>query len=196
MALSLLVAADAACVRRLVPSPNGRERCAGENIRYVILHGTWMADDEAALARLCDPAAEVSSHYYITRAGEIIQMVAESRVAHHAGKSYWLDPDKGDLDGLNPWSIGIEIGNAGPFAGTPTVDQEKSAPDWSRAEPYTEAQYQAVVVLLCDILARNPQVIPARVLGHADIAPGRKTDPGLHFDWQRLAAAGVCVRPE
>lgn len=180
---------------RAMWSANGRDRTVDEAIRYVIVHGTWMVDDDEALARLCDPVVGVSAHYYITRDGGVVQVVPESRVAYHAGKSFWEDPEKGALNGLNAWSLGIEIGNAGPFENAPTPEQEKDVSDWSKAEPYTEAQYQALVALLRDIMARNPQVVAERVLGHEDIAPGRKIDPGPHFDWQRLVEAGVCVRP-
>lgn len=166
-------------------------------MRYVIIHGTWMRDDKEALERLCDPVAEVSAHYYITRAGEVIQMVPEGRIAYHAGKSEWEDPETGYVSGLNASSIGIEIGNAGPFLLPPDASGEIDSSHivWAKAEPYTGQQYKALIELLRDILARNPFISPRRVLGHSDVSPGRKSDPGLHFDWQQLVDAEVCERP-
>lgn len=184
---------DSPVVKSVRESPNGRARHDGEQVLAVVIHGTWMRGDEEALARLCDPATEVSCHYYITRKGEVIQLVREGRVAHHAGASKWvLD---GQLrEGLNGWSIGIEVGNAGPFAVTPTAGAEASPVDWSQAEPYLDVQYEALIELLRDILKRRPEINVNAVLGHSDVSPGRKSDPGLHFDWQRLVNAGVCAR--
>lgn len=172
-------------------SPNGRARAADDVWRYVILHGTWMAGDDAALARLTDPAAEVSCHYYISRSGEIIQLVGEDRVAWHAGKSAWQGQEM-----LNGSALGVEIGNAGPFpdgAPSPADEARPSAEQWAQAEPYTEAQYAALIALLQDILGRHPQIGVAGVLGHSEVSPGRKTDPGQHFDWDKLAVAGVAL---
>lgn len=188
--------ADSPLVKEVRESPNGRGRAANEDLRFVVVHGTWMDSDADALARLCDPVAEVSCHYYIARDGKVTQLVPESRVAYHAGKSRWEVGGR-LYDGLNAWSLGIEVGNAGPFRQAPGVEGEARvrAEDWAAAEPYTEAQYVALEGLLMDILARNPGISPDCVLGHDDVAPGRKTDPGKHFDWQRLVRAGVCVRP-
>ena len=174
-----------ACVWR--PSPNFRPRKAPEQVRCVVVHGTWMNDDEAALARLTDPAAEVSCHYYIARDGALTQLVREADVAWHAGQSQWDDPELGRLEGLNAWSLGIEIGNAGPFAKrAPSVVEERDVTDWASAEPYTAAQYATLRALLADVQMRYPVLIPARVLGHSQVSPGRKSDPGAHFDWSRV----------
>ena len=152
-----------------------------------------MAGDEGALSRLTDPEAEVSCHYYITRAGEIIQLVPEAEVAFHAGRSRAVNSEGVTVDGLNNWSLGIEIANSGPFlGGVPTPDEEAN-PDWNECEPYTLAQYDAVIDLLRDIMLRHPLIIKERVLGHDVVAPGRKSDPGPHFDWSYLEAAGVAV---
>lgn len=174
-------------VTRHAPSPNHRARVAPEEARYVILHGTWMADDEEALRRLTDPATQVSCHYLITHGGEIVQLVDETLAAFHAGKSTW-----DGIDGLNGYSLGIEIGNAGPFATPPTPEQE-ATPNWANATPYTDAQYAALINLLTDIMERMPRITSNHVLGHSEVAPGRKSDPGPHFDWSRLAAAGVAL---
>jgi N-acetylmuramoyl-L-alanine amidase len=130
-----------------------------------------MADDEAALARLCDPAAKVSCHYMICADGTLVQLVREAATAWHAGISAW-----GAHESLNPYSIGIEISNPGPKSGV----------------PYTERQYAVLEGLLTDLLARH-RLAPTQVLGHSDIAPDRKDDPGAHFDWQRLEAAGLAA---
>ncbi|TKW60681.1 MAG: N-acetylmuramoyl-L-alanine amidase [Blastochloris viridis] len=178
--------ADSALVDRVLPSPNYRTRNAGERLEFVIIHGTWMAGDDGALQRLCDPVAEVSCHYYITREGEVIQLVPERLVAFHAGVSRAVKSDGAEVNGLNNWSLGIEVANCGPFLdGPPSVEQETLV-GWTRAEPYTEAQYLALKELVADILARNPHITSERVLGHNEVAPGRKTDPGVHFSWDWL----------
>ena len=154
---------------RWQPSPNHGPR--QQPIRFIILHGTWMADDAATLARLCDPAAEVSCHYFIDRAAQLYQLVNEADVAWHAGQSAW-----GDVQGLNQHSIGIEVANLGEGAG----------------EPYSEAQYHTLEALLTHLLLHH-QLTPEAVLGHSDIAPSRKDDPGRHFDWARLEAKGLAA---
>jgi N-acetylmuramoyl-L-alanine amidase len=179
---------DSKLAMRILPSPNWRER-GNAVLKYVVIHGTWMASDDEAIARLRDPAAEVSSHYVITREGELVQLVSEKYSAFHAGKSRW-----DGVENLNDWSIGIEIGNRGPFPHGATLESEKQVSDWTNAEPYTEAQYVTLIALLKDIQSRHPAVTPHNVLGHSDISPGRKTDPGEHFDWNRLVNAGVCQR--
>lgn len=176
------------------PSPNSRPRRADESVRLVVLHGTWMTSDAEALARLCDPQTEVSAHYYITREGTVYQLVAESHVAWHAGKSTWKGVENGTST-VNGCSLGVELGNAGPFATPPSPGQEAQTPDWSQAEPYTPAQYAALKGLLADILSRYPALSPACVVGHSDVSPGRKTDPGAHFAWAYLVQAGVASRP-
>lgn len=157
-------------------SPNYEPRV--QPIQFVILHGTWMDSDEAALARLTDPQSKVSCHYYIDYQGNLIQLVADDMVAWHAGKSHW-----GDIEGLNAHSLGIEIANPGDGSGegAPLVDQVR---------PYTPAQYDTLRQLL-NYLMHKHNVLPENVLGHSDIAPGRKTDPGDHFDWNELAALGI-----
>jgi N-acetylmuramoyl-L-alanine amidase len=155
-------------VSAIHPSPNHGPRQLP--IDALILHYTGMASAEAALQRLCDPAAQVSSHYLIHEDGRIHQLVEESRRAWHAGQSFWA----GERD-MNSASIGIEIVNGGPDFGSP---------------PFTEAQIEATITLARDIVARH-KIPPRRVLAHSDIAPLRKIDPGEHFPWGRLAKAGV-----
>lgn len=131
-----------------------------------------MESAEAALDRLCDPAAEVSAHYVVGERGEIWQLVPEEARAWHAGTGAW-----GAICDVNSRSIGIELVNPGTLDGLP---------------PYPEPQMTALERLLDGIMARWS--IPAsRVIGHSDMAPGRKADPGPKFDWVRLARSGRAV---
>ncbi|MSQ86869.1 MAG: N-acetylmuramoyl-L-alanine amidase [Alphaproteobacteria bacterium] len=155
------------------PSPNhgARQPVDGATaVRFVVLHYTGMATAEQALARLTDPLAQVSAHYLINDEGEIFHLVPEDRRAWHAGVSYW----QGRRD-LNSLSIGIEITNPGHDCGY-------------RAFPQT--QIDAVRDLVKDILARHMLNADA-VIGHSDIAPGRKIDPGELFPWEHLASTGL-----
>jgi len=163
-------------MRRIVesPSPNHDQRPAGKAIDILLLHYTGMRDAEAARQRLRDPAAKVSSHYLIEEDGLIHRLVEESRRAWHAGVSYWA----GERD-INGISIGIELVNPGHDFGY-------------RAFP--QPQMAALIELGREILGRHP--IPAsRVLGHSDVAPSRKIDPGELFDWHALAEAGIGLWP-
>jgi len=147
------------------PSPNFGPRPAGP-IDMLVIHYTGMPDAAAALARLCDPAAEVSAHYLIEEDGRVLALVDEAARAWHAGASFW----RGETD-INSRSIGIELVNPGHEFGY-------------RAFP--EPQIAALTELAGDILGRHP--IPARnVVGHSDIAPARKQDPGEMFPWKELA---------
>lgn len=154
------------------PSPNFSTN--RQTTDYIILHGTWMDNDEEALTRLCDPKTEVSCHYFIDQAGKLYQLVAEENVAWHAGVSRWKD-----LESLNFHSLGIEISN----------------PGINKGMPYHEVQYQTLENLLTDLLKRH-NIAPENVLAHSDIAPDRKDDPGPHFNWERLAEKGLAVRPQ
>nr|WP_321443895.1 N-acetylmuramoyl-L-alanine amidase [uncultured Cohaesibacter sp.] len=159
------------CACSLKSSPNFGERKNGSKIDMILLHYTGMEDDDQALDWLCNEKSEVSSHYYIDRCGAIQQLVAEECRAWHAGEAFW----KGEKD-INSCSIGIEIANAGH-------------------EDFPEDQIKAVIALCQDLMARHD--IPSyRVLGHSDVAPGRKIDPGVKFPWQKLADAGVGPMPE
>lgn len=157
---------DSACARQMRPSPNFDERAEGRAIDCLILHYTAVEGDDEALDWLCNEDSQVSAHYYIHRDGSIDQLVAEGKRAWHAGLSFW----KGE-EHINHSSIGIEISNTG-------------------SEPFPKAQIDAVIALCRDIAERHK--IPAhRVLGHSDISPGRKIDPGTFFPWDQLAASGV-----
>jgi N-acetylmuramoyl-L-alanine amidase len=160
---------------RALSSPNFGPRRGGLRPELVVLHYTAMPTAEAALARLCDPAAEVSAHYLIAEDGRIWQLVDDALRAWHAGAGSWRG--RGDV---NSRSIGIELANAGPPAAFP---------------PYPEPQMAALERLLDGVMMRW-QLGPAAVIGHSDMAPGRKADPGPKFDWRRLARGGRALRPE
>jgi len=156
------------------PSPNFDARPDGQAIDILLLHYTGMVSATAALARMCDVTAKVSAHYCIDEDGTLYRLVPEAKRAWHAGVASWAG-----VGGINTRSVGIELVNPGHEFGY-------------RAFP--EAQMETLIELAGGILARHP--IPAhRVLGHADVAPLRKEDPGELFDWKRLAAAGIGLWP-
>jgi len=157
------------------PSPNHDARPGARAIDMLVLHYTGMPSAAAALDRLTDAAAKVSAHYLIDEDGAVWRLVPEARRAWHAGVACWAG--ERDVNGL---SIGIELVNPGHEFGY---------------RPFPDAQMAALEALARDILARHP-IPAARVLGHSDVAPGRKTDPGELFDWRRLAAAGIGLWPE
>ena len=156
-------------------SPNHDDRPEGAAIDMLVLHYTGMKTGEEALARLCDPAAKVSAHYTIDRDGRVYHHVPEERRAWHAGVAWWA----GETN-VNGRSIGIELVNPGHEFGY---------------EPFADAQIEALIDLAGGILARH--AIPAaRVVGHSDVAPARKTDPGELFPWAQLADYGIGLWPE
>ncbi len=152
-------------VHREAPSPNWNERKLP--ISMVVLHYTGMVSAADALARMCDPAAEVSAHYMIDEDGTVTRLVAEDKRAWHAGRSYW----RGITD-VNSASIGIEMVNPGHEFGY---------------RPFSDAQMEALLPLLARIVEVH-DIPRANVVGHSDIAPARKCDPGELFDWEMLAA--------
>ena len=156
------------------PSPNFEPRRMGLTVDMLVLHYTGMPSAEPALDRLCDPAAKVGAHYLIDEDGTIYRLVAEGMRAWHAGVASW----RGETD-VNGRSIGIELANPGHEFGY---------------RPFPEAQMVALEELAGEILSRHP-IPPRHVLGHSDVAPGRKTDPGELFDWPRLARAGIGLWP-
>ncbi len=149
-------------------SPNYDERRS--EIDMLLLHYTGMKNCDDALARLCDERSKVSAHYLIDEQGGLYALVPEDKRAWHAGEAFWA----GKTD-LNSCSIGIELANGGHNFGLPE---------------FSEAQ-MARVVSLCVELVEKYAIRPERVLGHSDVAPTRKQDPGEKFDWQRLAREGV-----
>jgi N-acetylmuramoyl-L-alanine amidase len=156
------------------PSPNHDDR-GGRAIDMLVLHYTGMPSAEAALERLCDPAAKVSAHYTIDEDGTVYAHVPEARRAWHAGLSFWA----GEAN-VNACSIGIELVNPGHEYGY---------------RPFPDAQIASLTTLCHGILLRHP--IPSwRVLGHSDVAPARKGDPGELFPWAELAKAGIGLWPQ
>ena len=151
-------------------SPNFGPRRDGLRPELVVLHYTAMRDCAAAERVLCDPARAVSAHYLISRHGTVIPLVDEAMRAWHAGTGAWRGA--GDV---NSRSIGIELDNDG-------------------TSPFPEPLMVALEQLLPGILARWC-IAPEGVIGHSDMAPGRKIDPGPRFDWRRLARQGVSVWP-
>ena len=157
-----------------MPSPNHDSR-GDAPIDMLLLHYTGMQSAKAALDRLCDPAAKVSAHYTIDEDGTVCVHVPESRRAWHAGMGHWA----GATD-INARSIGIELVNPGHEFGY---------------REFADTQIASLTTLCHSILMRHP--IPSwRVLGHSDIAPARKEDPGELFPWQQLAKAGIGLWPQ
>jgi len=158
------------------PSPNFDDRTLP--ISLLILHYTGMETGEIALERMTDAEAKVSAHYMVEEDGRIFQLVDEKKRAWHAGVSEW----QGETN-INSNSIGIEIVNGGHDH----LNADGSLPD------FPDVQINAVIALSKDIIKRHGNLT---VLGHSDIAPARKIDPGENFPWQGLAAAGLGYWPD
>lgn len=137
----------------------------------VVIHYTAMTSAKAAADTLCNPANEVSAHYLIAEDGEVLSLVPEALRAWHAGTGRW-----GSVTDVNSYSIGIELSNTG-------------------STPFASAQMDALCSLMNGIALRWA-IRPERVIGHSDMAPDRKSDPGPRFDWRRLAVAGLSVWPD
>ena len=146
------------------PSPNFNERALPVSI--IVIHYTGMIDAASALAQLRSPEAKVSSHYMIAEDGQVCRLVAEEKRAWHAGKSHWRG-----IDDVNSASIGIELVNPGH--------------EWGY-RPFPEPQMASLILLMKGIVDRFG-VTRGNIVGHSDIAPERKEDPGELFDWERLA---------
>lgn len=155
------------------PSPNHDAR-GDASVSMLVFHYTGMMSAEAALSRLCDPDAKVSAHYTIDEDGTVYAMVPEDRRAWHAGLSYWAG-----MRDVNAHSIGIELVNPGHEFGY---------------HPFPQPQIAALKELAQAILKRH--AIPAwNVVGHSDVAPERKNDPGELLPWQALAKEGIGLWP-
>lgn len=161
---------DSSIASDVIPSPNFGERNNGRQPDMIVLHYTGMPDVEGAIAQLCTTGTEVSAHYIVLEDGRIVQSVPESKRAWHAGASYWA----GEED-INSCSIGVEIINRGH--------------DWGYPD-FPLRQIAAVIALCRGIMLRR-KVPSHRVLGHSDVAPARKKDPGEKFPWHSLANSGV-----
>lgn len=161
-------------VHRDAPSPNRDERTLP--ISMVVIHYTEMDGADAALERMCDPQAKVSAHYLITEAGEVVRLVPEDQRAWHAGVSFW----RGNRD-VNSASIGIELDHPGHALGY---------------RPFADAQIDALVPLVHRMMQQY-DIPRANVVGHSDVAPARKVDPGELFPWNRMAEYRLCLaRPQ
>ena len=153
------------------PSPNHNERVGCSDPTLIVLHYTAMQTADAALERLCDPVHEVSAHYLIDRTGQLHRLVPEERRAWHAGQGSW-----GNAGDVNSRSLGIELDNDG-------------------TGPFGPELMTTLEGLLAQLLTRYA-LQPEAVIGHQDMAPDRKEDPGAFFDWRRLADRGLSVWPE
>ena len=156
------------------PSPNFEARPTDTPIDMLVFHYTGMLTSAAALERLCDNTTRVSAHYLIDEDGALYRLVDETARAWHAGESFW----RGNHD-INSRSIGIELANPGHEFGY---------------QPFPERQIKTAIALAQDIVARH-SIPPRNIVGHSDIAPSRKQDPGERFDWRRLARAGIGLWP-
>ena len=143
-----------------------------KDINFVIIHYTGMKSEIAAIKRLCNSKSKVSSHYFIKKNGEILNLIPDNYIAWHAGKSRWKKKNF-----LNKNSIGIEIQNPGHSFNYPN---------------FSEKQIVALKKLL-RFLMKKYKVLKKNVLGHSDIAPERKKDPGEKFPWYSLSKQGFCV---
>ena len=155
---------DSSIASDVIPSANYGDRNKGRLPDMILLHYTGMPDVEGAIARLCTAGTDVSAHYIVLEDGRIVQCVPEAKRAWHAGVSSWRG-----RSACNDFSVGIEL------EGTDQL-------------PYEAAQYRALAALIRSLRKVYPSLEPDGLAGHADIAPGRKTDPGDAFDWNGLAA--------
>lgn len=153
------------------PSPNFGRRRGGATVDLIVLHYTAMDSAETALERLCDPETEVSAHYLIAKDGTLYRLVEEEHRAWHAGEGSWAGHDD-----VNSRSLGIELDNDG-------------------TSPFAEPLMTTLEALLADVLERY-RLSAKSVIGHSDMAPDRKDDPGPYFDWARLSQKGLSVWPE
>ena len=152
------------------PSPNFNERALP--VSMLVLHYTGMADSASAIALLRDPQSKVSAHYLVDEDGTVLRLVDEDKRAWHAGRAFWRG-----LTDINSASIGIEIVNPGHEFGY---------------RPFPEPQMDSLMPLVADIVRRH-SIRPPYVVGHSDVAPDRKQDPGELFDWARLAKVGLAM---
>lgn len=155
------------------PSPNHDDR-DGHAVCLIVLHYTGMRTGAEALERLCDPAAKVSAHYLVEEDGRIFRLVPEERRAWHAGVACWAG-----VEDVNARSIGVEIVNPGH--------------EWGYRD-FPAVQVQSVLDLVADLATRHG-IAPSSVVGHSDVAPNRKDDPGEKFPWARLAEEGLALAP-
>ena len=143
-----------------------------KHIKHIVIHYTGMQSEVESLKKLCNPKSKVSSHFFIKRSGKILRLVPEEKIAWHAGKSRW-----GKFNKLNKYSIGIEISNRGHRWGY---------------QQFTKKQLNSLSAL-CKQLMSKYLISKKNVVGHSDIAPERKKDPGEKFPWELLAKKKITV---
>jgi len=157
------------------PSPNFSERARGSSIDKLIMHYTGMENAKLSLAHLCDKNSKVSAHYLLDENGRIFQLVSEEKRAWHAGVSYWA----GETD-INSQSIGIELQNRGH--------------EWGYND-FPKVQIKSLIELVMDIRKRH-HIPEKNILGHSDIAPERKQDPGEFFPWEEISFYNIGYWPK
>ena len=155
-------------------SPNFNKRKSNQKLRYIILHYTAMTSFQEALEHMCEETNKVSAHFLVSKKGEVFHLVNLENSAWHAGQSYW-----GGLKNLNSNSIGIEIDNSGHH---------------NYNEDYPHVQIKSLCELIRK-LAVKFDILPENVLGHSDIAPFRKIDPGEKFPWKELNKKKLSYSP-
>lgn len=161
---------------KIVKSPNFNDRPKGvSSINSLVMHYTGMKTAQEALLRLCDPSFKVSAHYMVYENGEIVNLVPDEKRAWHAGISCW----RGKA-GLNDSSIGIEIVNKGHEFGY---------------EPFTDEQINSVIELSANLISKY-NIEQRNIIGHSDIAPSRKQDPGELFPWKQLSSNNIGLWPK
>ena len=156
-------------------SPNFNERIENQQLRYLILHYTAMESCQDALERMCKKKNKVSAHFLISKKGEIFYLVNQNKIAWHAGKSYWKN-----IKNLNSRSIGIEIDNSGHHVNN---------------EDYHHLQIKSLCELIKKLI-KEYNINPKNILGHSDIAPFRKIDPGENFPWKKLSEINLSYFPK
>ena len=149
-----------------------KKKRSKNSIKLIVIHYTGMQSEREPLNKLCNPKSEVSSHYFINRTGKIYRLVEDRYVAWHAGKSFW-----GRFKNLNKNSIGIELVNKGHEFG------------------YTNFKKKQITCLIkiCKILIKKYKIKDKNIVGHSDIAPLRKIDPGERFPWKQLAKKNIGI---
>ena len=143
-----------------------------KDIQYLIIHYTGMQSARVSMERLKNPNSKVSCHYFVNRNGDIYKMIDDTKVAWHAGKSKWKN-----IRNLNKYSIGIEIQNKGHFINYQSFPKKQISP----------------LIILIKSLLKKYKIKKNNVLGHSDIAPLRKRDPGEKFPWNFLSSRGAAI---
>jgi N-acetylmuramoyl-L-alanine amidase len=154
-------------------SPNfDKLRRSRKSVKIIVIHYTGMQSARESLVRLCNPKSKVSSHYLIKKNGQIYRLIPDNRVAWHAGKSFW-----GKHKNLNKNSIGIELVNKGhQFGYTSFPKKQLSSLTW-----------------VCTQLIKKYKIKKKNIVGHSDVAPLRKKDPGEKFPWEKLALKNIGI---